>query len=62
LATRFIELGHPVHGCGRSAGAIAELQSRWPTPHRFEVVDVVDDRQFLGLGPADNGQSLTVPM
>jgi NAD(P)-dependent dehydrogenase (short-subunit alcohol dehydrogenase family) len=45
LVTRFIELGHTVHGCARSTGAIAELQSRWPTPHRFEVVDVVDDRQ-----------------
>jgi NAD(P)-dependent dehydrogenase (short-subunit alcohol dehydrogenase family) len=45
LATRLIELGHTVQGCARSAGEIAELQTHWPTPHSFEVVDVVHDEQ-----------------
>jgi NAD(P)-dependent dehydrogenase (short-subunit alcohol dehydrogenase family) len=39
----FIERGHTVHGCARSATSIAELRRRWPAPHRFSTVDVVDD-------------------
>lgn len=45
LAAKLIELGHTVQGCARSAATIAELQARWPAPHRFEVVDVIDDQQ-----------------
>ncbi len=40
----FIQLGHTVLGCGRSASAIAALQAQYGPPHRFEVVDVSDDR------------------
>lgn len=36
----FIEAGHQVAGCGRSAEAIAELNRRFGRPHRFDVVDV----------------------
>lgn len=43
LVERFVEAGHTVVGCGRSADAIAELQDRFGTPHRFDCVDVVSD-------------------
>jgi NAD(P)-dependent dehydrogenase (short-subunit alcohol dehydrogenase family) len=36
-------LGHVVAGCGRSAGAIADLNRVPGTPHSFEVVDVRSD-------------------
>ncbi len=41
----FIEQGHAVIGCGRSAEAIVELRERHGAPHRFDVVDVADDTQ-----------------
>ncbi|HEV2971211.1 MAG TPA: SDR family oxidoreductase [Pirellulales bacterium] len=60
MTARFIEQGHTVWGCARSAAAIAELQQRWPAPHSFHAVDVVDDRQVgrwadavLAGGPID---------
>ena len=39
----FVERGHTVVGCGRSAGAIGELRSEFGAPNRFDVVDVSDD-------------------
>jgi NAD(P)-dependent dehydrogenase (short-subunit alcohol dehydrogenase family) len=36
----FIERGHTVAGCARSAAAIAELRTRFEPPHSFAVVDV----------------------
>jgi len=45
LAEEFIRLGHLVLGCGRSEKEIVTLQSCFPTPHHFAVVDVADDAQ-----------------
>jgi NAD(P)-dependent dehydrogenase (short-subunit alcohol dehydrogenase family) len=44
LAERFIESGHTVIGCGRSNQAIARLRAEHGTPHRFDTVDVADER------------------
>lgn len=43
MAEQFIELGHQVAGCSRSAKAIEELQERFPDGHLFSIVDVADD-------------------
>lgn len=45
MVDRFIDAGHVVFGCGRSAVDIAALQKRYPAPHRFHVVDVANDAQ-----------------
>lgn len=45
LAERFIEGGHTVIGCGRSAESVYEMQKLFPAPHRWAVVDVADDHQ-----------------
>ena len=45
LAEEFIRLGHAIIGCGRSAKEIAALQSQFPAPNHFSVVDVADDAQ-----------------
>ncbi|MFO0957135.1 MAG: SDR family oxidoreductase [Isosphaeraceae bacterium] len=42
MADRLIALGHHVCGCGRSAGAIAELRAAHGPTHDFEAVDVAD--------------------
>ena len=41
----FVEAGHTVIGCGRSPKAIQELESQFGKPHRFDRVDVSDDKQ-----------------
>lgn len=38
----FIEAGHQVWGCARSQVAIANLRSRYSSPHIFDVIDVSD--------------------
>ena len=43
LLKGFIEEGHTVWGCARSAGQIATLKSQFGAPHHFSVVDVSDD-------------------
>ncbi len=43
MAAGFIAAGHRVAGCARSPEAAARLAERWPTPHRFDVVDVADE-------------------
>ena len=61
MTARFVEAGHTVAGCGRSAEAIAELQRTHSGPHRFARVDVVDDAAVRGwaadvlaeVGPPD---------
>ncbi len=60
LATGCIERNHTVCGCGTSEEKIAELQKRWSKPHRFDVVNVADDRavaawaeEVLADGPID---------
>jgi len=42
LVDRFVEAGHTVHGCGRSADALAALAQQHPAPHSFTAVDVAD--------------------
>lgn len=46
MTTEFIRLGHSVFGCGRSRQGIAELQEQYGAPHRFNALDVSDDRQI----------------
>jgi NAD(P)-dependent dehydrogenase (short-subunit alcohol dehydrogenase family) len=60
MAAGFIEQGHIVSGCGTSTAKIGDLQKRWSKPHRFDVVDVADERavaawaiQVLADGPVD---------
>lgn len=61
LVDRFVEAGHIVAGCGRSATLIEELNSRFPGSHRFDAVDVTDDAEvsrwsdevISSLGPPD---------
>jgi NAD(P)-dependent dehydrogenase (short-subunit alcohol dehydrogenase family) len=43
MTQRFIESGHTVIGCGRSAELVDQLTRMFPSPHRFDVVDVSDD-------------------
>ena len=45
MTEEFIRLGHTVVGCARSGLDIAKLSDRFPSPHRFDVVDVSDDDQ-----------------
>ncbi len=52
LAAELIELGHVVAGCARSPAAIEACRQRWPAPHRFDVVDVTDDRAVRGWARA----------
>jgi len=40
LALRLAGLGHVVIGCGRTASAIEEMQSRLGEPHALSIVDV----------------------
>ncbi len=46
MAEKFVELGHTVIGCGRSAAAIDGLRRRFPAPHRFDAIDVSSDCQM----------------
>jgi NADP-dependent 3-hydroxy acid dehydrogenase YdfG len=43
MTDAFIEKGHPVSGCARSASKIAELNDRYPAPHLFTSIDICDD-------------------
>lgn len=42
LVPVFAGAGHTVFGCGRSAGHVADLSVRFPSPNAFSVVDVTD--------------------
>jgi len=42
MTAGFIQRGHRVCGCSRSAAALAELRKHWPE-HDFQQVDVSDD-------------------
>src|SRR5437763_1707108 len=61
LVPHFAAAGHTVVGCGRDEKQIRELQSAFPPPHGFDVVDVRDARGVLGwaagvirrVGPPD---------
>lgn len=43
MVEAFIERGHTVFGCARSARSLAEMAGRHGAPHRFDAVDVADD-------------------
>jgi len=45
MVDRFVELGHQVLACGRSAAEVANLRKRYPKPHDFSIVDVSRDEQ-----------------
>ena len=45
MVERFVEAGHKVVGCGRSESQVAALTKLFGGPHRFDVVDVSDDKQ-----------------
>lgn len=45
LVEGFVPLGHVIAGCGRSASHIKELQSAFPSPNSFTIVDVANDQQ-----------------
>lgn len=61
MAAKFVSLGHRVIGCGRQVQAIESLRSRWPSPHRFDAVDVASDKRVASwakqvlseIGPPD---------
>jgi NAD(P)-dependent dehydrogenase (short-subunit alcohol dehydrogenase family) len=43
LLDSFVAAGHHVCGCGRNSDHIAQLQTQFPSPHHFSVVNVADD-------------------
>lgn len=45
MTEKFIELGHTVLGCARSATAVEKLNSKYSLPHRFTCTDVASDSQ-----------------
>ena len=45
MVDRFVDGGHQVLACGRSAAEIANLRKRYPKPHDFSIVDVSRDEQ-----------------
>jgi len=45
MTARFVEEGHTVIGCGRSATAVQDLQDAYGKPHRFDRLDVVNDAE-----------------
>lgn len=44
MVDRFVEAGHVVIGCGRSAMLIDELKRRYSGAHQFAAVNVADDQ------------------
>jgi NAD(P)-dependent dehydrogenase (short-subunit alcohol dehydrogenase family) len=40
MTARFIQSGWTVAGCGRTRERVEQLQREYPSPHRFDVVDV----------------------
>jgi NAD(P)-dependent dehydrogenase (short-subunit alcohol dehydrogenase family) len=50
LAERLMELGRTIWGCGRSEAGIRALTEQFPGPHRFDVVDVADERAVAAWG------------
>jgi NAD(P)-dependent dehydrogenase (short-subunit alcohol dehydrogenase family) len=61
MVAEFARLGHTVLGCGRSRKEIERLETQFPAPHRFSVVDVASDEAVKAwaesvLGPPDRIQ------
>ena len=57
MASRLMEEGHTVIGCGRSLSGIKELDSSCKSPHRFDCVDVVNDSQVSAWAQSVIAQS-----
>src|SRR5438270_3772096 len=61
LVPHFVQAGHTVAGCGRSADHVAELARQFGPPHRFAALDVTDaaavaawaKEVLAALGPPD---------
>jgi NAD(P)-dependent dehydrogenase (short-subunit alcohol dehydrogenase family) len=61
LVPHFVQAGHAVAGCGRSADHVADLQRQFGPPHVFAAVDVTDaaaveawaNEVLTALGPPD---------
>ena len=45
MAEKFIQLGHKVLGCARSASGVERLNDKFAAPHNFTAVDVADEGQ-----------------
>jgi NAD(P)-dependent dehydrogenase (short-subunit alcohol dehydrogenase family) len=45
MVEEFARLGHRVTGCARSTESVRSLNGRLGAPHRFQVVDVADEKQ-----------------
>lgn len=45
MTSAFAAAGHTIFGCGRDEMSIDELRAEFPSPHRFDRVDVADDGQ-----------------
>ena len=45
MSEAFAEMGHTVLGCGTSEANVEAIRAALPAPHRFEKVDVSDDKQ-----------------
>jgi NAD(P)-dependent dehydrogenase (short-subunit alcohol dehydrogenase family) len=45
MSEAFAELGHTVLGCGTSEANVEAIRAALPAPHRFEKIDVSDDKQ-----------------
>jgi NAD(P)-dependent dehydrogenase (short-subunit alcohol dehydrogenase family) len=48
MTDKFIQLGHVVLGCARSADEIAALKKTYSKPHHFDAVDVTDEGLVRG--------------
>ena len=57
MASRLMEEGHTVIGCGRSLSGIKELDSSCKSPHRFDCVDVANDSQVSAWAQSVIAQS-----
>jgi NAD(P)-dependent dehydrogenase (short-subunit alcohol dehydrogenase family) len=45
MTEKFIEAGHVVIGCGRSASHMKELSEKFSKPNRFDSIDVTSDKE-----------------
>ena len=61
LVEEFAREGHQVAGCSRSPEPVEELKKQFPAPHRFDVLDVSDEKHvatwarevLIEFGPPD---------
>ena len=53
----FSGLGHKVFGCATDEAAVAEMNATYGKPHRFDRVDVRDDKQVAAWAKAIDGDT-----